>query len=220
MDRPNLLRGEDLLPEPAQLRSRQKRIQLKAAGLSLFGHKGYERTSVDEIAAKAKLAVGSFYQHFRSKRQLLLVLMDELLESLSQLDLRPKGTPDIREGLRQFLARAFSSDVHYLGAYRAWREAVITDSTLAKKDAEIRVWTTTRVYTAFSLLRQLPGARNGVDVNALAEVMDGFFWNLLGQAATVSKADLDGWIGAATHLIFHGLFTDAAEVAGKRKRQN
>ncbi len=52
------------------------------------------------------------------------MLMDELLESLSRLDLRPKGQSDVREGLRTFLTRALSADLKYLGAYRAWREAV------------------------------------------------------------------------------------------------
>jgi AcrR family transcriptional regulator len=67
--RPNLLDGEDLPPEPLQNRSREKRTRLKAAGLALFREKGYERTSIDEIARKAHLAVGGFYQHFGSKRQ-------------------------------------------------------------------------------------------------------------------------------------------------------
>jgi AcrR family transcriptional regulator len=208
MNRPNLLKGEDLLPEPAQLRSRQKRTRIKAAGLALFGEKGYDRTSVDEIAAKAKLATGGFYLHFRSKQQLLLVLMDELLESLSRLDLRPKGTSNIRQGLRGFLARALSADLQYLGAYRAWREAAITDAILIRKEAEIHAWTTARVYQAFTLLRQLPGARRGVDLKALAPVMDGFFWNLLAQAVTLAKVDLEAWIDSATHLIFHALFED------------
>jgi AcrR family transcriptional regulator len=211
MNRPNLLKGEDLLPEPTQFRSRQKRTRIKAAGLALFGQKGYDRTSVDEIAAKAKLATGGFYQHFRSKRQLLLVLMDELLESLSRLDLRPKGPSNIREGLRGFLTRALSADLQYLGAYRAWREAAITDAILARKEAEIRAWTTARVYQAFTLLQQLPGARRGVDLQALAQVMDGFFWNLLAQAVTLAKVDLEDWIDSAAHLIFHALFEDLAE---------
>jgi AcrR family transcriptional regulator len=217
MDRPNLLKEEDLLPEPVQLRSRQKRKRIKAAGLALFAAKGYERTSIDGIAAKAELAVGGFYQHFRSKRQLLLVLMDELLESLNRLDLRPKGASKIRAGLREFLARALAADVQYLGAYRAWCEAAITDTTLARKEAAIRVWTTARVYTAFTLLQQLPGARPGVDLKALAQVMDGFFWNLLGQAATLSEVHLDEWIDSATHLIFHSLFEDPKKTARRRK---
>jgi len=217
MDRPNLLKDEDLLPEPAQVRSRQKRARIEAAALALFGLKGYECVSIDEIAAKAKLAVGGFYQHFRSKRQLLLVLMDELLENLSRMDLRPKGTANIRLGLRGFLTRALSADLQYLGAYRAWREAAITDAFLAKKEAEIRAWTTARVYKAFSLLQQLPGARRGVDLKALAQVMDGLFWNLLGQAATLAKVDLEAWIDSATHLIFHALFEDQKRLTGRKR---
>src|SRR5271166_6459783 len=91
MTRPDLLAGENLPPKPLQRRSLEKRARIKAAGLALFGEKGFERTSIEEIAQKADLAVGGFYQHFRSKRQLLLTLMDELLEKLSQMDLRPKG---------------------------------------------------------------------------------------------------------------------------------
>src|SRR5208282_1120574 len=59
--RPNLLAGEDLPPEPLQKRSIAKRGRLKAAALALFGEKGYERTSVDDVARRARLAVGGFY---------------------------------------------------------------------------------------------------------------------------------------------------------------
>ena len=206
--RPNLLQGEDLPPEPLQKRSREKRARLKAAGLALFREKGYERTSIDEIVLRAHLAVGSFYQHFRSKKQLLLSLMDEFLDDLSRLDLRPKNTSELRTGLRAFFARALSTDLHYLGAYRAWQEAAITDPNLAQKEAEIRAWTTSRVLAAFSLLQQLPGARPGVDIGRLAPVMDSFFWNLLGQAVSLPEMQLELWIDSATHIVYHALFLD------------
>jgi AcrR family transcriptional regulator len=179
------------------------------AALDLFGKKGYERTSIDEIARRAKLAVGSFYQHFRSKRQLLLSLMDELLEKLSQLHLRPQAAQDIRAGLRQLLSRAFSHDLHYLGAYRAWQEAVLSDPDLAKKQEEIHAWTTARVAAVFQFLQQMPGARQGVDVPGLARAMDTFFWTLLAQAVRMPDVELQQWIDSATHLIYHALFTDS-----------
>jgi AcrR family transcriptional regulator len=206
--RPNLLAGEHLPPEPHQKRSLDKRARLKAAGLVLFGERGYENTSIGGVARRAKLAVGSFYQHFRSKRQLLLVLMDELLEKLSQLDFRPGAVTDVRAGIRQLLSRAFSHDLRYLGAYRAWREAALSDPDLARKQQQIHTWTTTRVVTVFQLLQQLPGARTGVDVPGLARVMDSFFWGLLAEAARFSKVELNQRIDAATHLIYHALFTD------------
>ena len=87
---PSLRAGEGLPSDPPSKRSFEKRARLKAAGLVLFAEKGFERTSIDGIARRAKLAVGGFYQHFHSKRQLLLVLMDELLEKLAFLQ-RPPG---------------------------------------------------------------------------------------------------------------------------------
>jgi AcrR family transcriptional regulator len=206
--RPNLLAGEDLPPEPRQKRSLDKRARLKAAGLLLFGEKGYENTSIEGIARRAKLAVGGFYQHFRSKRQLLLALMDELLEKLSELDFRPEAVTDVRAGIRQLLSRAFSHDLKYLGAYRAWQEAALSDPDLARKQEQIHSWTTTRAMTLFQLLQRLPGARPGVDVPGLARVMDSFFWSLLAQAGRFSKVELNQRIDSATHLIYHALFTD------------
>jgi AcrR family transcriptional regulator len=208
--RPNLLADEDFPPEPHQKRSLEKRARLKAAGLALFGEKGYEATSIQDIANRAELAVGGFYLHYRSKRQLLLALMDELLDRLSRLDLQSGGTADIRSGLRAFLARAFATDRQFLGAYRAWQEAALSDAALALRQRQIQEWTTTRVKGFFTRLQQHPGARAGVDIPGLARAMDSFFWNLLSQASGMTEGELNQWLDAATHLIYHALFVDRA----------
>jgi len=213
MQRPNLLAGENLPRKPQQKRSLDKQARLKEAGLLLFGKNGYEAAAIDEIARQAKLAIGGFYQHFRSKRQLLLALMDELLEMLSQLDFRAGATTDVRAGIRELLSGAFSHDLHYLGAYRAWQEAVLSDPGLARKQEEINAWTTARVTAVFQLLQQLPGARPGVDIPALARVMDTFFWSLLAHALLLPEVELNQWIDSATHLIYHALFTDLPPAA-------
>ena len=207
--RPHLFASEDLPADPRQKRSLEKRARLKAAGLALFSEKGFEAASVDDIARRAKLAVGGFYQHFRSKRQLLLVLMDELLEKLSKLDLCPQAMADPREGLRELLSRAFPHDLMYLGAYRAWQEAVLSDPDLARKQLQIRAWTTARVTAVFRFFLQLPGARNAVDIAGLAHAMDTFFWALLAQAVQSPKAQLTRQIDSATYLIYHALFMDS-----------
>jgi AcrR family transcriptional regulator len=211
--RPDLLADEKVLPKPRQKRSLDKRTRLKEAGLALFGEKGYEATPIGEIAVRAGLAVGSFYQHFRSKRQLLLALMDELLEHLSRLDFQLQAGLDVRKSLLGLLSHAFSADLRYLGAYRAWQEAAFSDPDLRRKQQEIHTWTTGRVAALFQVLQQLPGARPGVDVAALARVMDSFFWNLLGQAVQMPRPVLNQWIDSATHLIYHALFRDVRRKA-------
>ena len=140
--RPRLLSGEDLLPKPRQQRSRERRARIQQAALALFSEKGYEGTSIHEIAARADLAVGGFYLHFRSKRQLLLALMDELLEGLQRLTLSAPlqigPAKNIRWGLRSLLLRAFDRDLSYLGAYRAWHDAVHADAGLQSLEKQIR----------------------------------------------------------------------------------
>ncbi len=206
--RPNLLKFEQLPPEPRQRRSQEKRRRLKDAALQLFRSRGYERTSVEQITKRANLATGSFYQHYRSKQQLLLVLMDELLAAMGRLSLRPAYGGDVRGSLRELLARGFSNDLRYLGAYRAWEEAVLYDPQMASSQLAIRQWTTKRVTVLLTSLQQWPGARPGVDVPALAQVIDTLFWSLLAQAVFLTKVELNEWIDAATHLIHHALFLD------------
>jgi AcrR family transcriptional regulator len=185
-------------------------LQLLAAALALFAEQGYEATCVDAIAQRAGVAVGSFYQHFRTKRQLLLALMDQLLEGLERLDLRAKRASSIRAGLHSLLKRAFSKDLAYAGAYRAWREAILLDSTLAPHQQRIARWTRARLAGVFEALLGLPGARTDVNVSVLARLMDRFFWDLLGEAPRLAASELEAILESTTDLLYHALFRDAA----------
>ncbi len=209
--RPNLLKREQLRPEPRQKRSQEKRRRLKEAALHIFRSRGFERTSIEQIAKRANLATGSFYQHYGSKRQLLLALMDELLAAMGQLSLRPNYTGDVRASLRDLLARGFSNDLRYLGAYRAWEEALLSDPQMAHSQMKIRAWTTSRVAALLTTLQQWPGARPDVDLPVLARVVDTLFWSLLAQAVFLTRVELNAWIDAATHLIYHALFFDPSK---------
>ena len=206
--RPSLLLGEDLLPAPRQKRSHAKRAQLKQAALKSFFELGYERTSIEEIVSKTGLPTGTFYQHFRSKRQLLVVLMDELLEGMARLSLRPDYAGDARASLHELLLRAFSQDARYLGALRAWEEAVLLDAEIAASQAKIRRWTAGRVLALLQVLRRWPGARPRVKIEALAAILDGLFWGRLAESFFAGSLPLHAWVESATDLIYHALFVD------------
>jgi len=205
-DRPQLLKDEDLPAEPRQKRSKEKRQRLKDAALELFGTHGYERTSIEEIARGADLATGTFYQHYRSKRQLLLALMDDLLEGMARLNLSPAAGGDPRDMLRGLLARGLATDRRYLGAYRAWQEATLGDAGLATSQVDIRQWTTERITALLSLLQRWPDARPMANISALAEVIDTLCWSLLAEAVSIEKDHLDLKIDAVTDLIYHAVF--------------
>ena len=85
---------------------------------------------------------------------------------------------------------------------------MLYDPQMASRQLAIRQWTTKRVAILLSSLQQWPGARPGVDVPALAQVIDTLFWSLLAQAVFLTRVELNEWIDAATHLIHHALFLD------------
>jgi len=177
--RPDILTGEVLAKPPSQKRSRGKRDALVAAALELFAQHGFEATGIEAIAARAGIAVGGFYQHFASKRQLLLVLMDMLLRDLEGLDFALAGPgASSREAVEALVRTGLQADWAHAGVYRAWREAVLTDATVAAADARVTRWTSGRIAAALSVVGTLPGARRDVNVAVLAAVLDALFWRV------------------------------------------
>jgi AcrR family transcriptional regulator len=200
--RPNLITGESLPRSPSQARSRITRERLLHAGMDLFSRDGYEAASIVAIAKRAGIAVGGFYQYFASKRQLLLVLMNEFLQKLGQIDMDPSA-PDVRSAIQAVLHAGLATDLAYSGAYRAWKEAMLSDAKLLAVDIRIRRWTTARLRTALGDLHQLPGARQELNVDVFASLIDRLFWDLLG-----SEFVTNGLVETLAHIIFHSIFSD------------
>jgi AcrR family transcriptional regulator len=205
---PVLAADEDLPAPPRQTRSLATRKKLLEAARNLFAEQGYHATSIQAIAARAGTATGAFYTYFRSKRQLLIVLMSEFLERLHDLDLRPKGGADVRSGLRSFLAAAFRADLEYYGVVRAWQEAALTDAGLGQMQAAIESWTHARILGVFPSLQQYPNARPNRDLPVFARMMDRHFWSLLARGARYNPREFAHEVQIAADVIYHYLFRD------------
>ena len=206
---PVLRTGEEQPAPPKQARSLEKRKQLLRAGRLLFAEKGYEATSIQQIAAKGGAAAGAFYIYFHSKRQLLVELMNELLQRLASLNLQPTGGGDLRIGLRKFLTSVFRTDREYYGVVRAWQEAALSDSELGAMQKTIEAWTNARVLVVFQLLQRHPTARHDCDLPAFARMMDRHFWSLLARGSRMRPKDFDHEVELAADVIYYYLFHDA-----------
>ena len=66
--------------EPKRERGKQRVASLLDAGAALFAEKGYEATTMTEIAARAGAAIGSLYQFFPSKEVLAQALFSRYTE--------------------------------------------------------------------------------------------------------------------------------------------
>jgi AcrR family transcriptional regulator len=85
--------------------NREKKDELFEAALSLFAEKGFQGTSIRDLAGACNTSISNLYHHFGSKEGLLVAILDrysgELLEALREAT---NGTTDPLESFKALLA--------------------------------------------------------------------------------------------------------------------
>jgi AcrR family transcriptional regulator len=106
------------------------------AAEQLFSKRGYDPTSMADVASRADVGVGTLYHHFPDKRALLLALIDEwsdreLARGRDDFDAVRASGSDLRRAIRGYLA----------SRYRSLREdggLPLVLLALRERDAEVR----------------------------------------------------------------------------------
>jgi TetR/AcrR family transcriptional regulator, cholesterol catabolism regulator len=81
--------------------SRQEILRTAAR---LFQQRGYDATSMNDVAAALKLSKGGLYHHFQSKDEILFEIMDHAMEITQERVLAPvRGIADPQERLRALI---------------------------------------------------------------------------------------------------------------------
>jgi len=62
-----------------EAKKRQTRIRILEASIELFESQGYEATTVQQIATRADVAKGTFFNYFSSKEDLILELQGQMI---------------------------------------------------------------------------------------------------------------------------------------------
>ena len=120
------------------MRGVARRRQILNAALALFGDKGFDGTSMSELAAVLGISKAGLYHHFRSKQDILRELVDPLLDDVAAI----AGDPPEPEG-RSVLARRRAILEAYLDAILKHRRTMALLghdlSVLAKPEVGVRV---------------------------------------------------------------------------------
>ncbi|MBN2181644.1 MAG: TetR/AcrR family transcriptional regulator [Sedimentisphaerales bacterium] len=91
-----------------QKRAKRTRRKLKKAALDVFSEKSVDAATVEEITEKADVGKGTLYQHFSDKEQMVVTLVQEALEHLTE---RMRSYDNDPETLEQMLEHLL--DAHY-----------------------------------------------------------------------------------------------------------
>jgi AcrR family transcriptional regulator len=87
------------------------------AGEAVFAERGFHRARIQDVAARARIAVGTVYNHFDEKEDILRALLEERTEGLvAQMERRPEDPAGFEE---QLVAR-FTRTLRYVETHRAF----------------------------------------------------------------------------------------------------
>ncbi len=89
------------MPRETVIDSRQEILRTSAR---LFQQRGYDATSMNDVAAALKLSKGGLYHHFQSKDEILFEIMNHAMELTEERVLAPvRGIADPVERLRALI---------------------------------------------------------------------------------------------------------------------
>jgi AcrR family transcriptional regulator len=95
-------RGESESRTRIRMTGRERREQLVQVGRALFAERGFDGTSIEEIAARAKVSKPVVYEHFGGKEGLYAVVVDrEMTDLLNRLTQVLSAGPRPRELVEQ-----------------------------------------------------------------------------------------------------------------------
>ena len=198
-----------------KVRAAQTEAVLKAAAQQQFAERGYLNTKITDITDAAGRAVGSFYQHFASKEDLLQALLADMHAQAGQAldDDGPAHDLTDPDQLHEHLAAAW-------GVMRDYRPVMtaLFESALAAGPASGELWKQLTADTVMlrEHLQYLQEQGHGLpgDPVLIAAAMGGMLsmlaYALLPAAPEAPSADRPGYpdaqvIDALTGLLLHGL---------------
>ena len=113
-----------------------RRAQVLRHAKRIFARKGYHRTNVADIIARARIARGTFYLYFQNKRELFEELLAQVLTELSRRIQRLRADePDPINQLRDNLKRV----MNFVLAERELTDILLNHSVGFDRDLDLQI---------------------------------------------------------------------------------
>ena len=103
---------------PTMKPSADRKAQILVASAELFSRKGYEKTSMKDIADQVGISKPALYHHLKSKHELLYTIMNDLMEfGIAGLEKIDQLSVPIDEKIRLGIHHHLSSFDQYIAEY-------------------------------------------------------------------------------------------------------
>ena len=157
---------------PRTARGEETRRALLDAAARLFARDGYHRTSVPDIVQAAGVGHGTFYEYFRSRRDILV----ELTRQVSDVEARlPRlKSRNLADRIRAEIFWYLSDHVEHLELAKIWHEAAAFDPEVAETRRRERARRVERVRRGIDATGVRPDIDPAVAAAALTAMVEEF----------------------------------------------
>jgi len=166
------------------MRAPERRAQLLEVARRMFGTAGYHSVSMDTVAKEAGVTKPILYDHFPSKRDLYLALLDADLTTLHD---RVRAALDAPTGNRERIRQSFKAyfdfvDEHAEGFRLLMQETVGAEDDFRRHVESFRALILSEVADLIEREAKVPLGREHAETVALA---------LIGMVENVAQRDLE-----------------------------
>lgn len=192
-------------------RSKRRDTMLRAAA-EIFGEKGFEQARLEDIAERAQVSVGTIYNYFSSKFDLLVAMYREdremVLKQSEAIVANPPADPVI--AISKLIQCDLECGIDYAGPV-VWREILapaFTPESYRKTFAEIYDRYTQRMLELLELLKRRGDLDNETDCSLAARIflgLDHLHFHEIMTDGGRSKAALHRLIEREVRMIYGGL---------------
>lgn len=192
-------------------RSKRRAVMLRAAA-AIFSEKGFEQARLEDIAERAELSVGTIYNYFASKFDLLVAMYREdrelVLKQSEAIVADPPPDPVI--AISKLIQCDLESGIDYAGP-AVWREILapaFTPESYRKTFAEIYDRYTERMLQLLELLKRRGQLDPDTDCRLAARIflgLDHLHFHEIMTEGSRSKAVLHRLIEKEVRMIYGGI---------------
>jgi len=118
------------------MRAPERRAQLLEVARKVFGNSGFHAVSMEDVAKEAGITKPILYDHFSSKKDLYLALLDEDLADLHE---KVKQALDSPTGNRERIRRSFQAYFDFVDEQADGFRLLMQETVGAEKDFRERV---------------------------------------------------------------------------------
>ena len=112
---------------PAGPKARRTRAQLIDAATTLFAEQGFQNTAVAQIAERAGVSLGTFYQYFRNRDEVLAAMVNAQLEGIRTAQGEGWHVRDGVAGLERVLLVYVQAYTRVIDMSRVWESVSQTE---------------------------------------------------------------------------------------------